>query len=151
MTLPREDKRLKNFEPRTWQKDLYDTLMEEPDDRTVTWIVDKIGGKGKSLFCKWISWKHDDVLSCTMNKSADILTLVEEKYKTYLIDLPRSYDVKYCPFNAIEQIKNGYVTEGKLKKTARKLFFAPPHIVIFSNELPDLNKLSNDRWNIIEI
>lgn len=145
----RIDKRLINFQMRPWQKTLYDILMGEPDDRMIIWVVDQIGGQGKSLFAKWLCTSFPDILSVTMNKSADILTVVEEKYKTYMIDLPRSYDVQYTPFNAIEQIKNGYVTEGKLKKTARTLSFAPPHVVIFSNEYPDRSKLSKDRWNII--
>lgn len=147
----REDKRLVNFEMRPWQKDLYEYLMGEPNDRTIVWVVDKEGGKGKSLFSKWLAWKHNDVLAVTMNKSADILTVVEEHYKTYLLDLPRSYDVQYCPFNALEQIKNGFVTEGKLKKTARQLSFAPPHVVVFSNDDPNMMKISLDRWKIIRL
>lgn len=151
MPVTRVDTRLKSFVPREWQSNLYEELMTEPDDRTITWVVDVEGGKGKSLFCKWLNWKHPEFLSITMNKSADILTVVEETYKGYLIDLPRSYDTKYTPFNAIEQIKNGYVTEGKLKSKARVLNFAPPHVVIFSNQSPNLDKLSMDRWKIIKL
>lgn len=151
IAIKREDPRLEKFEMRNWQKMLHDMLIEDPDDRTIIWIVDKLGNKGKSLFSKWMNWKYEDVCSMTMNKSADMLTLVEEHYKTYLIDLPRSYDTQYTPYNAIEQIKNGFVTEGKLKKQARRLIFAPPHVVIFSNSEPDQSKMSGDRWKIIFI
>lgn len=149
--MKRVDTRLEKLKLSPWQQELYDYLMNEPDDRTIVWVVDKVGGKGKSLFAKYMAWKHNDVLAATMNKSADILTLVEEHYKTYLLDLPRSYDVHYCPFNALEQIKNGFVTEGKLKKTARMLNFAPPHIVVFSNDDPEMTKISHDRWKIIRL
>ena len=151
MPIPRVDKRLPSFTPREWQKELYETLLKEPDDRTIIWVVNERGECGKSLFCKWMNWKHPNYISITMNKSADILTMVEDHYVGYLLDLPRCYDVKYTPYNAIEQIKNGYVTECKLKKTARVLNFAPPHVVIFSNNFPDVNKLSKDRWKIINI
>lgn len=147
----RIDQRLADFQPRKWQQKLHDMLMEEPDRRTVIWVVDKYGGQGKSLFSKWMAYKYPDVCCMTMNKSADILTMVENYYKTYLIDLPRSYDIAYCPFNALEQIKNGFVTEGKLKKTARVISFAPPHVVIFSNDEPNLSKMSLDRWVIMRL
>lgn len=149
--LPRIDKRLLSFVPRPWQQKLYEMLLEEPDDRSIVWVYDKVGKAGKSLFCKWLNYKDDRFLSVTMNKSADILTVVEKRYVCYLIDLPRCYDVAYTPFNAIEQIKNGFVTEGKLKKTARVLSFAPPHVVVFSNDLPDTSKMSEDRWIIIKL
>lgn len=151
LALKRVDKRLESFVPNIWQKDLLDLLQREPDDRTVIWVYDEKGGKGKSLFAKWLCHKHNDVTCVTMNKSADILTVVEDTCRVFMIDLPRSYDVTYTPFNAIEQIKNGFVTEGKLKKTARQLSFAPPHVVVFSNDVPELKKLSEDRWKIIKL
>lgn len=151
MRVPRVDKRLESFTPRDWQVDLWKMLMEEPDDRTIIWVHDEVGKGGKSLFAKWLCEKYNDIITVTMTKSADILTVVEDYYKTFIIDIPRCFDKKYTPYNAMEQIKNGFVTEGKLKKTARTVSFAPPHVVVLCNELPDMSKLSKDRWKIISI
>ena len=49
----------------------------------------------------------------------------------------------------MECFKNGYVLDTKYE--GQKKRFVPPHIFVFSNSLPDISKLSKDRWNIIDI
>lgn len=150
MPAPRVDTRILSFIPRPWQADLIATLSTPPDDRTVYWYVDLTGNQGKSLLCKYLNDTYEDVCVVTATKSADILTIASDFYKTYLIDIPRSTG-DFCPFNAIEQLKNGLITDAKLKKEARVVSFAPPHVVIFSNHYPDRRKLSDDRWKIVEL
>lgn len=123
-------------------------INEKPDNRTINWFVDFEGNVGKSAFSKYMFVKYG-VTVVTSSKSADILTCVEENVKMIIFDFPRCSNVgTYCPFNAIEQIKNGFITDCKLKKKGRILAFNSPHVVIFSNEPPDTSKLSGDRWNI---
>jgi hypothetical protein len=151
MTIP--DKRLDNFVPRPgWQTELHDYIQNtEPNDREVIWVWGPKGNQGKSLWAKWMTVKYDNVICVTSNRSADICTAIKPWCRTFIIDIPRSTDITYTPFNAIEQIKNGFVTEAKLKKEMITTSFAPPHVVIFSNDKPDLDKLSQDRWKIIKI
>jgi len=35
-----------------WQSDLLETLFQEPDDRTIHWFYDPVGGSGKSFITK---------------------------------------------------------------------------------------------------
>ena len=88
----------------------------------------------------------------TSSKSADILTAINENDEMIIFDWPRCSNISnYCPFNALEQIKNGIITDAKLKKKARQIIMNSPHVIIFSNELPNITKLSNDRWEIFKI
>jgi len=148
---PRVDRELESFVPREWQQELHDYVTNnEPDRRTVRIYYDPVGGSGKSMFCKWMRMKYKNVLTISTNKSADILTAVKDHHKTCFIDLPKSKDGAFCPFNAVEQLKNGYVTEGKLKKELREVMWAPMHVIVFTNKMPDRQRLSEDRWEIFE-
>lgn len=148
--IPRVDTRFINANLLPWQDTIEVMHNCEPDDRTINWFTDIKGGKGKTFLAKYLLTKYSDICYISSCKSADILTLVEDHYKTYIIDIPRSSE-GFCPFNAIEQLKNGLVTDGKLKKLAKITNFAPPHVFIFSNFNPDMNKLSQDRWKIVQL
>jgi len=138
------------FEWKDWQKGLYESYKVDPDYRTVTWVVDYKGAGGKTTLAKWMIQNHEDVTVITATKSADILTMANEYSKLYIIDIPRCAG-EFCPYNAIEQLKNGFITDCKLKKEGRVLMFEPPHVWVFSNHEPDRQKLSLDRFNIITL
>lgn len=140
--------RQENFYP--WQQFIFDLTNQTPDDRSIYWIFESRGGVGKSKFAKTLCFHNPNIRLTTATKSADILTCAESHYTTYIFDFPRSLG-DFCPFNALEQLKNGYITDCKLKKVGRTLMFKPPHIIIFSNREPNLGKLSADRWKVFEI
>ena len=94
--------------------------------------------------------KYNDVGYVSTCKSSDIVTVIKEYHRLIIIDIPRSAG-DFCPFGAVEQIKNGLVTNGKLLKEAQVINFAPPHVWVFSNSLPDKSKLSGDRWDIVHL
>ena len=150
----RVDKRIVDFKPRIWQKRLIKYLEEEPDDRSILWVYDLDGGKGKTIFSKYYySTYEESTVIVSTNKSSDLVTCIHDRLRVFLLDLPRCCDAQFTPYNAIEQIKNGFVTDGKLKKRAEVHVFAPPHVVIFSNHYPDATKFSNDRlilWDLSE-
>jgi len=133
-----------------WQKFLHNIIMTEPDDRSIYWFFETDGCVGKSKFAKTICYHNPNVCLVTATKSADILTCAETHFTTYIFDFPRSLG-EFCPFNALEQLKNGFITDCKLKKQGRTLMFKPPHVIILSNRMPKTEKLSQDRWKIYEI
>ena len=49
-------------------------------------------------------------------------------------------------YSAIESLKDGLLFSGKYEGGVK--LFPPPHVVIFANFLPDMTKLSIDRWDI---
>ena len=135
-----------------WQQQLHDELLQsEPDGRRVIVYVDEVGNTGKTWFVKHLTWKYPDEGICyiTTTRSADILTAITEDTRIVLIDIPRcvsNNDV--FPANAIEQILNGMITQGKLLKVMTSLLIPPVHVVVFTNHYPDMAKLSSDRWVI---
>lgn len=132
--------------------DIEAICLGEPDRRTIHWFWESEGNFGKTAFAKYMYRKHNAKVICS-EKSADILTSIRENDKIIIFDWPRCADVSHtCPFNALEQIKNGFVSDGKLKKWLRTIDMEdPPHVICFANNPPAKHKLSIDRWHIVEM
>lgn len=139
-------------ELKPWQRDLEEKIIEKPNNRTVTWIYDKKGGEGKTSFVKYMIKKyHEQILFCRGGKRADIINLLEnsdiKNMRCFIFDLPRDNDkISYV---AIEEIKDGLICNTKFKSGCK--IFNSPHVIIFSNCLPETQYLSIDRWDIYTI
>lgn len=127
---------------------------EEPDDRSIHWFKDDNGNTGKTSFCKLLCHKYGAIM--LGGKSADMKNGIVEYKKTngdtpglILINLPRSFNNDYLSYTGIEEVKDMCFYSGKFE--GGMIVGNNPHLFIFSNELPDLNKLSKDRWNIYDI
>lgn len=149
---------LKNFELRRWQKKLYEILDNEQHRRKVYWIVDKRGGQGKSDFCSYVDtlMKPEKCLTIASTGSIrDISDVIRNwmdkgsEPEIILIDLPRTFQDRESIYTLIESIKNGRLTCTKYKGTTLKFF--PPHVMIFSNWMPETKLLSADRWAIMDL
>lgn len=136
---------------RPWQEDLKNILVSEPDERSVYWIFDEIGNGGKSAFSKYMHVKHN-VLVIQGGKLADIMNIIfntdMEQCEAIIIDVPR-INKNNISYSAVECLKNGMITNTKYE-TGTKVF-NPPHVMIFSNYLPEDDKLSKDRWKLYEL
>lgn len=136
-----------------WQKTLFDMLQSPPDRRTVHWIHEGKGQTGKSEFAKYMTYKHDAVF-LSYGTSKDLLNIVF-KFKNkrlYVFDLPRSKPIDISGsdlYSTIESIKDGLFINTKYETGI--VCMASPHVVVFSNFLPNMQKLSFDRWKIYEI
>lgn len=146
----------KNYEPpvplptlwKGWQFVVDSICQTKADDRTVNWIWSKHGGIGKSYMAKYLILKYNATL-CVTGKYADICNLIyKQSTNVVVFDLPRNSGGGIS-YSAVESIKNGMVSNTKYE-TGFKVF-RPPHVFIFSNDPPDVHKLSGDRWHIINI
>lgn len=122
------------------------------DPRSIIYIVEEQGGKGKSMITKHLAY-HDDAcviplgLSSAQMKAAICSTHAR---RNYVVDLPRNNRSYQDIYDTIEEIKRGFVISsfhGKLKN----LFFERPNVFVFSNTLPDLYRMSFDMWSIYTI
>jgi len=136
-----------------WQQSILDLLLLKPDGRTLMWVYDPIGHNGKSEFIKHLGWKYK-FLGMSYADAKDMLHVVSNNMgrKCYTFDLPRtvprllsSNDI----YTAMEMIKNGYFISPKYQ--GKEVFIPHPHILACSNSLPDLNKVTKDRWAIYTI
>lgn len=142
-------------ELRCWQDELVDILSYKPDSRTIYWIYDKVGCAGKSEFVKWYAMKHiDNAICANAGNGKDIANLLKtwaEKndigaFRVFLYNMARDSAISY---KMLETVKDGMMTNTKYE--CGTLFFNRPHVVVMSNELPNEDSLSTDRWTIYTI
>lgn len=136
-----------------WQEEVRDRCMAEADDRTINYIYDPVGNTGKSKFAKYMAYHHK-ALMLPWGKTGDLLNLVVKRTGTeiFFFDLSRSKPQDWAKDDiaaAAEQIKNGHIVN--LKYETGDTMFNPPHVWMFSNQLPNLASVSYDRWAIWKI
>lgn len=138
-----------------WQKNIIDILSSPPHPRKIYWIYDEIGNSGKSWLCKYICLKYDCIIA--QGKSDNIFNQVlnwrnefpgELQIPPIVVDVSRG-DFFHVNYSAIECVKNGFLYSGKYE--GGTVFGENPHVFIFANSEPDMDKLSEDRWEIITI
>ena len=139
-------------EPYAWQKKIMDVINEEADDRTINWVYNASGCAGKSKLMKYLRWTNAEMARVGLGSATQIKTAVIKKgaHQIYMVDLPRvrgSDERQQELFSALEEIKNGWV-ESPMYGEAAELLMDPPHIWIFSNELPNISMCSLDRWYV---
>lgn len=140
------------FDDITPREDILNIIKEEPDNRTINWIWSEEGGVGKTSTCAYIERNYEGV--CIANgKGADIKNsivqhLEENQLDVLIINVPRCNE-NYVSYAAIEEIKDGLIYSGKYEGGFANI--EHPHVIVISNFYPDITKLSEDRWNIINI
>lgn len=142
---------------RPWQQRLWDLIKERPDPkdtRTIHWWWEPSGNTGKSAFAKWLCKVHGALL--VSGKGTDVLHGVAkhiendgEPPEIVVWDIPRCTEVQYLSYSSVESLKNGHFFSGKYESAS--VLMNPPHVVVFSNEGPDVSKMSHDRWKIVKI
>lgn len=145
---------LKNLKWLNWQNDLFEILDNPPDQRKIHWYWEPQGNCGKSTFCKYLVLEYGAVIGD--GKMADVFYILKNKMvddafdKEYIIvlDLPRT-SMEHVNYGMIERLKNGMFLAGKFESSM--LFIKTPHIIVFANERPAYEKMSADRWHVVEI
>ncbi len=152
--LPNIPRPLKVINPdRAFQQEILEIIKGSACDRKIFWYFGD-GNIGKTQFCKYLSYKHDAI--CLSGKGADVRNGVVEYKKNHgdtpelvLFPIPRSYNTEYLSYEALENIKDMYFYSGKYE--GGMINGNPPHLIVFANEPPDINKMSRDRWCIFHI
>jgi len=138
-----------------WQQDILKLIKEEPDNRTIHWYWSKEGKMGKTQFCKYLSAVHN--AACLHGKGSDVRNGIVEYSENNEGTLPeivvfpivRSYNTDYLCYESLENIKDMYFYSGKYH--GGMVNGNSPHLIVFSNEPPAYEKLSVDRWKVVEI
>lgn len=133
-----------------WQALLAERLANEPeDDRKIEFYVDPLGGSGKSWFIRKLLSTRDDVQMLSIGKRDDLAYAVDETKRIFLLSVPRS-SMEFLNYPILEMIKDRLIFSTKYHSRTKRLIHKP-HIVVFCNELPDVTKLTNDRYKITEL
>jgi len=136
---------------RDWQKNVIEIIKTKSDDRSIHWYFDENGGIGKTTLAKYICLNFNALY--LSGKAADAKYTVanwlnenpEKNLDVIIFDFVRSNE-EYISYEALEAIKNGIFCSTKYE--CKMVIFDSPHVIVFANFLPDIEKLSKDRWVI---
>lgn len=149
---------IKTLKP--WQSkcmDLIDLEYSHGDDRTINWVIDQQGGAGKTAFCKYMSTIEKQLLiitgggykdiACCLNLYMDNKDFDINDRTVVFFNIPRDSDDKgMISYKALESLKDGLITSTKYE--SKTLVFNSPVVWVFSNNEPEIDKLSQDRWKL---
>lgn len=141
---------LDGLDLKDWQREILALVKTTPDDRTIHWYWDEIGCTGKTTIAKHICINDDTAIYVT-GKSNDIkyaISQMKVKPRVVIWDLVRSSE-NFVSYEALEAVKNGIFFSGKYE--GQMVIFDNPHVIVFANFEPDMDKLSRDRWKVTDI
>lgn len=144
--------------PLPWQAEFIAELSAPPDDRQVIWIWDEKGHQGKSKLLKHLGmclqWQlvggaTQDCFFAIKNR------LYPEKgtgkpFKGLIFDYSRpDADASHFNYTVMEKAKDGMIFNAKYESGA--IYFNTVHVVVAANILPDMTKLTSDRWDVRQL
>lgn len=141
-------KPVKIQEPLEWrpfQKLILDICRSKPHDRHIYWLYDEHGNIGKSTLFNYLISYHNAFLS-EGGKTSDVAYSYNNQ-PIVLFDFPRSAE-DYLNYPLLESFKNRRLTSNKYHSKMK--FFDPVHVIVAANFMPDMDKLSKDRWIIFK-
>lgn len=133
-----------------WQTRLEGIVEAPPTDRTVHFVVDPQGNSGKSWFCRYCLTKWPDKTQVLrIGKRDDLCYTIDATKRIFLFDIPRG-QMEFLQYNVLESLKDQMIFSPKYESSL-KVLRSVPTVVVFSNEHPDMDTMTADRYNIIEI
>jgi hypothetical protein len=138
-----------NLKPR---KDIMKIVSKEPDNRTINWIWSEKGKVGKTSTASFLERNYEGV--CVANgKGADIKMSVINHLETndldvLIVNVPRQ-NQGYVNYGVLEEIKDGLIYSGKYEGGFANIEY--PHVIVLANFEPELDMMSEDRWNVVNV
>lgn len=143
-------------ELRPFQKSLETIILNEVNEGKIHWVYDKVGQNGKTDFLRYMNVTHK-VPFAYGGKCADIMNLIYNSKDYFLksdkaamiFNFGRDTDPNKISYKSLEQASDGAIFNSKFE--AGCFVCNKPHIVVLSNCLPVLNKMTSSRWLIYSI
>lgn len=133
-----------------WQTAVYAKTQSVPNRRKITFVVDPNGNTGKTWLClKMMSVFPARTQMLGIGKRDDLAYAIDETKNLFLVDVPRNQMV-YLQYSVLEMIKNGVIFSPKYE-SGQKIMTSATTVIVFSNESPDMNALSSDRYDVINV
>ena len=138
---------------RPWQQELNNILRLPPHQREIIFVVDRKGDAGKSWYVNYHMDLYANSINILPGKKADMvyafMSMLTPNLRVVFVDAPRSKQGEFIQYDFLEELKNGSVFNTKYQ--AQMLRFMLVHVVVMMNEHPDMEKLSADRYHIINV
>jgi len=152
--LPRDVKEMLCRQLYPWQSKIVD-WCDTYHMREILVVVDKKGGVGKSSICRLLYATNPEKVGLVppINNTKDLMQAVCSMgiKSIYIFDMPRAMEKKYLApiYAAIEQVKGGWAYDTRY--TYKSIMMDPPNVIVFTNDEPNKELLSGDRWEIMNL
>lgn len=134
---------------RPWQEEVNGFLDHDPDDRKIIFVVDPDGNSGKSWLTRYWLTKRDSVQILSVGKRDDLCFSIDVECSLFVFDIPRG-QLEFLQYNVLEKLKDRVVFSPKYVSRT-KILKEIPHVIVFTNEQPDLTKMTEDRYYIYNV
>ncbi len=136
-----------------WQQEIIDLAGSPRQSRVINWYWEPTGHVGKTWLAKYLVLRFKCILAS--GKRADIYHSLakwmelhpEDEPELIVMDIPRT-NLDYVSYEALEKLKDGLVFSGKYETAQIVLGNPGPHVLVFANEPPKEEKMSEDRWMV---
>jgi len=126
-----------------WESVLDGIVNSAPCTRSIHWFVDTIGETGKTCNAKSLYFNHN-AFYCTGGKSADIAHAYQyQPIVVFNLVASQDKDTSVYLYKVLEEFKDGIFSSGKYQSMVKA--FPIPHVIVFSNDVPDESKMKKSR------
>ena len=137
----------------------------KPERRQVNFIFNPEGGCGKSLTADYITLNPEfnallapqlaspeRWVAAFIDQLEQYLALNKRYPTTIVLDLTRNENNSNVEslYSTLENIKNGRL-DSTFYGRFKRLRFKSPHLIVFTNNVPNMSALSSDRFNLLAI
>lgn len=134
-------------QPNGWQRELESRLDGDANDRSLIFVVDPPGAAGKSWFVRYFMSKHPgECQRLSVGKRDDLAHAFDPTVRVLFLDIPRT-QLEFLQYSFLESVKDKLIFSPKYDSTC-KFLEHNVHVVVFTNEEPDYNKLTGDRYDV---
>lgn len=130
-----------------WQQELVDRIPTMDTERKIYWYWEPKGGVGKTDLCRYLVLKHKAIV--VGGRSQDMKYAIinsDPKPNLIVVNIARGHSVSY---SGLEELKDGLFFSSKYE--SGMCIFPKPKIIVFSNNVPDYEKWSADRYEVTRI
>lgn len=135
------------FKDIPWQRQIIDIVKGSAHDRKIHWVHDSQGHRGKSRLLTHLICNYN---ATELRGRIPDMAFQYNKEPIVVFDIPRTRSGTMDHiYEFSEQLKNGRIISTKYESCMK--LFATPHVFIFSNSMPEMDKWSRDRYDIIDL
>lgn len=124
--------------------------VETQSDREIDVYYDKMGNHGKTFLSIHLYEQRRALVvprsAVTPEKMSAYVCSAYKGEKYIIIDIPRSRKIDNGLYESLEELKDGLVFDTRYTGRSRNIRGAK--IIVFTNVLLDVKKLSHDRWRL---
>lgn len=129
-----------------WQAEVDARVAEPAGDREVIFVVDTEGNKGKTWLTKYWLQNRAGTQVLSVGKRDDLAYVIDPSCSLFVFDIPRG-NMEFLQYGILEKLKDRIVFSPKYASRT-KILQQTPHVVVMCNEMPDMEKMSEDRFYI---